>query len=113
MTIYEKFKLQFENFDLNTTLQSAFAILASMTIDNVLSWVYVGLALMAFRHNAKLSMMKQDLETKKLESEGKKIDIENRKLTLENERYSIETEMLKAKVIAANKENEDKDEEVS
>jgi hypothetical protein len=95
MNIYEKLKVHFDNFDLNTTFQSLFAVIASITIDSVLSWVYVGLALLAFRHNVKLSIMKQELEQKKLTSESKKIDIENEKLSLENERYKIETEVMK------------------
>ncbi len=97
MNIYEKVKLHFENFDLNTTFQSLFAVIASVTIDSVLSWVYVGLALMAFRHNVKLSILKQELERKKLEAEAKRIDIENEKLMLENERYKIENDNLKEK----------------
>jgi len=95
MTPFEKLKLHLDNLDINTTFQSLFAVIASVTIDSVLSWVYVGLALLAFRHNVKLSIIKQDLEKKKITSENIKIDIENEKLRLENERYKLETEKLK------------------
>lgn len=95
MNIYEKVKLQFQNFDLNTTFQSMFATIASVSIDTALSWVYFGLAAFAFYHNVRLSTAKQELERKKVESDIKRLDIENEKLLLENERYKIGNDNLK------------------
>lgn len=94
MNLLDKIKSQIANFDPNTALSSAMSVIASLTVDSVLSFVYLGLAAVTFRHNIKMSLLKQELESKKIESEIKRIDLENDKLLLENERYKVETNKL-------------------
>ena len=103
MNILDKIKSQLSNFDPNTAISSAMSVIASITVDNVLSFVYLGLAALTFRHNMKIAILKQELEQRKIESEIETIKLDNERKKLENERYSAETNNLKDRSDKSNK----------
>ena len=94
MNLYEKLKMQITNLDVNGAIQTTIATIASLSVDNILSFAYLVAAIMSIRHNIKASTLKIEVEVKKLEMEVKSLDQDSIRKSLENDRYRIETERL-------------------
>lgn len=88
MNILDKAKSYFQNFDANNALGSIMATVASISTENILSMVYLLIAMATFWHNMMVAKARLKLE---LEKESLLI----RKEQLNNDRYEIETNKIK------------------
>lgn len=102
MNIFDKIRTTFQNFDSNTALSSIMATVASLTVDNFMSILYLILAAGTFMHNMKMAKLKADLEAKKVEAEIRRVNLETDRLEIDNKTVALSNDRFEKETIKQN-----------